>query len=999
MPSSPEHEFATKPILYALKNIGMEVVDGTDLTRDDSDVFVWKDVFAALQRLNPMWDAKWEVSVKRVLENAVAEVKGEGVIIAGKNMEVILKGNHMFELSGLPHSQAGLHLQFIDFDNPENNHWVASTETRYRATHDRRVRFDVIIWCNGIPLVVIECKRPDKDLVWKDAAWQITGLEHPTEPITGYVERVPEFFVPNLFCIASEGLEVRYGAPHSDGALWKDWKSDSLALSIEQLCSPLQLLDMLRFYTLVRHKKDYAPEKIIARQPQIEAVDAIVKRALDETKNKGLLWHYQGSGKTLIILMAARRLEKQNPGGSHIVVLDRQELIVQTRKEFTDCGVTNIFDTHQQEGQGAKKALREYLESDGRGIILTSAQAFQGVEEVLCERNNIVVLVDEAHRSQDGELGEAMRAHALPNATWIGATGTPINNTARNTYATFGDSTDKASILHAYSPEESLADEVTVPIEVMERSIDFILRNEDLDRAFDDLAKEKRLDDFKKNLLAEKAATKGTLNVLPAYVNTVLDDVLDDYMSNVHINGLKAQLVVPNRSACVVYHEILTEKIRVRELDIESAIVMTSNNTDPKHWKDYAPDYTTEETLKNRFRNESDPLCIFISTDKLLTGFDAKICGAMYLIKSIKSPHTLSQAVARTNRSFTTKKGYVKQSGVIVDYSGQAAAIKESFKLPSPDSKTGSVDQDELAKECAVRVQQLWKPFRRIDVDKLEAWQVLDEATRMIREGKGEKYFLKEFSIIRNLFERLHSKKYVAATDFKEQYSQLSVIYSKLKPHASSGSILWKEHGAKTLAIIQENLGDITIHYLDEIKPYTADEIEALRKIGVPVNEKDVSEETVQTIIDNLTIRIQARLNAGTTPERYKSLSVRLERLRAHSTDGPAALNILRDALGIARDLVKAEHDEGVRVVGVPMLSQVMKEYAPEATPDIIRETVEQIEDLVQESRYEGWQENNDTQREVRNNIKVILRKNGMANRKGLFEKVYEYVFSYEVAT
>ena len=331
---------------------------------------------------------------------------------------------------------------------------MATTQYTFRAGAVER-RADLVLLVNGFPLVLVEAKTPVRKAVsWVDGALQVHD---------DYERNVPELFAPNVFSVATEGKELRYGSIHMPVELWGPWRPDEARIggglldirqAINGLLRPQVLLDILANFTLFATDKKKRRLKIVCRYQQYDAANRIVDRVLAGYPKKGLIWHFQGSGKSLLMVFAAQKLRMQpgllNP--TVIIAVDRIDLDAQISATFHASDIPNLVKAETRE------ELERLLRYDTRKIIITTIFKFGEAEGVLNDRSNIVVLVDEAHRTQEGDLGLRMRA-ALPNAFFFGLTGTPINKRDRNTFATFGAPEDDHGYMSRYSFDESIRDE------------------------------------------------------------------------------------------------------------------------------------------------------------------------------------------------------------------------------------------------------------------------------------------------------------------------------------------------------------------------------------------------------------------------------------------------------------------------------------------------------------------------------------------------------------
>ena len=399
----------------------------------------------ALIRLNPEISADPDRAdeVLYRLRAILLSVKGEGLVRANELFAGWLRGE-----KSMPFGERGEHTQvrLIDFDDPANNDYVVTNQWIFPSAANGS-RFDVVLLVNGIPLVIGEVKTPVRPAVtWVDGASDIHD---------GYEKTVPEMFVPNVFSFASEGRAYRYGSVGMPVQLWGPWhengqKSEGtladVRRSVRAMLRPGIVLDLLKSFTVFATDRKHRRIKIISRYQQYEGANLIVRRVIDGYPRKGLLWHFQGSGKSLLMVFASQklRMHKALANPTVIVVVDRIDLDTQITATFNAADVPNMV------GADSRKELQDLLAADTRKIIITTIHKFGEAEGRLNDRSNIIVMVDEAHRTQEGDLGRKMR-EALPNAFLFGLTGTPINKRDRNTFWAFGAEEDEEGYMSRYS--------------------------------------------------------------------------------------------------------------------------------------------------------------------------------------------------------------------------------------------------------------------------------------------------------------------------------------------------------------------------------------------------------------------------------------------------------------------------------------------------------------------------------------------------------------------
>ena len=999
-------------IVERVAGLGWRHVPGNDLARSVDRVLVESELIEALQRLNPAIAAQPE-RVEEVLPGlrlAVISAVNDGLVAANERMTTWLRGHETQKFAGTDSYDA---VRLIDFDDLSNNrftvsgpgfgHTGSSTEVTYGHGQQAR-RFDVVLWVNGIPLVVGETKSPvNSSVSWLNGAKDIHDVYE--------VESAP-FFAPNVLSFATDGREFHYGAVDQPAEKWLLWGSTTdphdlegaarVMRSVDLLLSPARVLSILRDFTLFdRPVIDGRPTrvKLIPRYPQVEGAEAIHERVLTPGRSRGLIWHYQGTGKTLLMAFAALKLlhDEAVGGPTVLIVLDRVDLVEQTVRQFQTAGLPRLRVA------GTKEQLRSMLAEDQRGIVVTTIFRFEGAG-FLNARSNIVVLVDEAHRTQEGSLGADMR-EAIPNAQFFGLTGTPISDAERNTFKLFGDPDDPGYVLNQYSIERSIADGSSVPIHVETRLVDFSVDREALDEAFAVMADEERLTDEERELLADRAASVRAFMRNPERVRAVCADIVEHYLARVDPLGLKAQVVAFDRGLCVLYHEEITRLLAERGEEAEAAVVMTvgTSKSEPQEWRqrfELSPD--EEAKVKARFLDHGDPLRFLIVTAKLLTGFDAPIEGVMYLDKPLRL-HTLFQAICRTNRRWTNPvTGQEKHFGLIVDYVGLGAEIARSLRAADPE-KGGRrpVDAEGLLLEFDAAVDLALAHFDGIDRSDF-SFAALAAAQDRLPPGETRDSFAREFLTVHHLWEFLDPHPALAAR--RADYRWLAQVYESVQPTGTSDALLWHRLGTKTLGLVHGHISDLTVTGtgLEEVI-VDAETIEAIRQLALPGS--DVGREgpvTVAEALDTIESRLRRRLQSSGRHPIYVALSERLERLRrAQLEKASASIEFLREILELAQQVTAAERaeDEGGSVAlsllpdpNVGALTQIFREYAPSGSPVILENVVADIDTIVRQVSFSGWNETQAGDRTVRKEVRLVLKKYGLPTTGELFDRAYAYI-------
>jgi type I restriction enzyme R subunit len=979
-----------------ISTLGWAFSDDEPLGRAVDSVFLIDDLEAALVRLNPEISeqpSRAEEVLAR-LRAVLLGVRNDGLVAANEEFVAWLCGRRTVKYIG---TDRDVQVRLIDFDAPKSNILRVTVEATFHVGREHR-RYDIVLWVNGMPLVVGEMKTP----VGMNVSW----LNGATDIHIGYEVKTPEFFVPNVLSFASEGREFRYGAVRQPPEMWLNWSSTtdeimppglpSVLRSAELLLTPEMVLDILRSFTLYSSRRTTSGAirtKVIPRYPQVEAVEAIIARCRDPKKRQGLVWHHQGSGKTFAMAYAAAKLRQQSDmdAPTIVVVLDRLELIQQTMAEFASVGIGALKTAE------SKEDLRRLLRDDARGVIVTTIYRFAEAG-LLNDRSNIVVMVDEAHRTQEGRLGLDMR-EALPNAKFIGLTGTPISTDDRNTWAMFGDPDDPEGALNHYSVERSIHDGATLPVHVETRLVNFHFSKDAMQEAFDILATEEGLSEEQKGVLAAKASHISVVVQDADRVSAICRDIVAHYRSRIGPLGLKAQIVAYDRATCVAYYEAISALLQPGE---EATVIMTTAKTDPPEWSKWDVDRDQEAVLKDRFRDVDDPLKFVIVTAKLLTGFDAPIEGVMYLDKPLRA-HTLFQAVCRTNRRWTNPHtGQQKLHGLIVDYVGLGKELAKALATkPIIGADIDDADSDLLLASLVDFVEETMEQFSGVDRTK-STFDQLHQSQQILDSADKRNEFAAKFMRCQGLFEFLWPDTRLRVVE--EDYKFLARLYSTIAPNKGADIILWQKLGAKTMEIVHQHLTQVTI------------DAEALESVAIDAGLLEVLRDgklfpdtpgtgkpapTALEVLAKLEERIRKRMAGTDTDKVWQTLIERLEMLRvSRMVSAEDSVEFLKMLLQIAKDLVEAERadDEGrisdIKVVDPRKgaLTQIFEEFAPEETPVIIENVVEQIDALVGPSRGSGWQTSHPGDRKVRQELRRILHNHGLTPDGELFSRAYAYI-------
>lgn len=955
------------------KGIGWRYAAPAEVPRQMQEVLVEPWLRDALIRLNPEIAAQPDLAdeVLYKLRAIVLSVRSDGLIRANEEMTAWMRGER-----SMPFGPNNEHVpvRLIDLDDLAQNQYIVTQQFIYRAGPTER-RADLVLLVNGLPLVLIEAKTPVKKCIsWVDGAVQVHD---------DYEKFVPELFVCNVFSVATEGKAYHYGSIGLPVKDWGPWHLDgdgddgqhhplkSLKLSAESMLRPHVVLDILGSFTLFATNKKKQRIKIICRYQQFEAANKIVERVLAGYPRKGLIWHFQGSGKSLLMVFAAQKLRMhaglKNP--TVLIVVDRIDLDSQITGTFTGADIPNL------EKADSREKLQQLLAQDVRKIIITTIFKFGEAAGSLNDRSNIIALVDEAHRTQEGDLGRKMR-DALPNAFLFGLTGTPINRADRNTFYAFGADEDEKGYMSRYGFEESIRDGATLKLHFEPRLIDLHIDKAALDAAYKDLTG--GLSDPDKDNLAKTAAKMAVLVKTPERIRKVCEDIVEHFQTKVEPNGFKGQIVTFDRESCLLFKAELDKLLPPEATDI----VMSVQAADKKEHPEYAAydrSRDEEERLLDRFRDPADPLKLIIVTAKLLTGFDAPILQAMYLDKPLRD-HTLLQAICRVNRTYSEQKTH----GLIVDYLGIFDDVAAALEFDDQSVKQVVSNIQELKDKLPEAMQKCLAFFAGCDRS-VQGYEGLIAAQQCLPNNEVRDNFAAEYSVLNKIWEALSPDTVLGP--FEKDYKWLSQVYQSVQPSSGHGKLIWHSLGAKTIELIHQNVHvDAVRDDLDTLV-LDADLLEAVLSNPDPKKAKEIE------------IKLKRRLRGHGGNPKFKKLSERLDALKDRFESGQInSVEFLKQLLEIAKETLQAEKEvppEEDEDRGKAALTELFNEVKTAETPIMVERVVADIDEIVRLVRFPGWQGTQAGEREVKKALRKALFKYKLHADEELFEKAYSYIRQY----
>lgn len=673
-----DEDFYEKTLIeYFCENLDYEHLYGPDVPRTTTeyhDVFLPDILPDALERINPTLP-------RQAINEAVLKIND---VDTGS----LQQRNEAFH----EYLQSGVEVRFfdgkeeqndivylIDFDNQENNDFHVVNQWTFVEYSNKRP--DLIVFVNGMPLVIFELKSPSREETDSSDAYL---------QLRNYMQHIPSMFVPNAFCVMSDMSDTRVGTITASEDRFVKWKSIDGDYSetqnadwktmLEGMFRKERLTDIIKNFICFNDSAD-SVVKILAGYHQYFAVHKAADRAVEAVAGDGkigVFWHTQGSGKSLSMVFLAHMLQEKLQSPTIVVITDRNDLDDQLFSQFGRCA--NFLRQKPERAINRKNLQALLRDREANGIIFTTMQKFMEDDEPLCDRSNVVVMVDEAHRGQYG-LTEKMTADgrisigaarlvrkALPNASYIGFTGTPISTEDKNTREIFGDYID------VYDMTQAVEDEATRPVYYESRVVALGLNEEtlaQLDREYADFANEANEISVEKS--KRDFAGWDAIFATPQVIDSLCRDIID------HYENYRSD-VLTGKALIVAYSRPVAMKIYYRMLELRPewkeklGVVMTMGNQDPEEWFEVCGGKTHKKEMERRFKKEDDPLKIAIVVDMWLTGFDVPSLATMYVFKPMKG-HNLMQAIARVNRVYKGKEG-----GLVVDYIGIANALKRAMK-------------------------------------------------------------------------------------------------------------------------------------------------------------------------------------------------------------------------------------------------------------------------------------------------------------------------------
>lgn len=971
-----EENTVEQMFINAAGKCGWIYVEPQFVPRLPDEVLVVQWLMEALLALNPITPEQAEQVIYKLRACITSGSSSDELITANDKFRKLL-----FEENSYPFGENGDNINirfFAKTDDAYKNRCIVTNQWEYpRKSKEGGKRLDLVYVINGIPMVVGEAKTPVKaSVTWADGAADIMH----------YQRSIPEMFVPNILTFASEGRELQYASIGCPVDKWGPWFADEerkhgtledTEHNYVSLMTPESLLDIYRFYSVFTATSGGKKIKIVCRYQQYLGGEAIVQRVLSTYTNgsgprKGLIWHFQGSGKSWLMVFAAQKLRRQEvlKAPTVVIVDDRIDLEDQITGDFTRAEIPNI------DSISSKQELEEKIHQ--RKILITTIFKFGDLNdgEVIDDRDNIILLMDEAHRTQEGDLGKKMRT-ALPNAFFFGLTGTPINRNDHNTFACFGAEEDKYGYISKYTFQNSVEDKATLELNFKTVPVEMHLDNANLQKEFDELTDQISEED--KNELVRRTSVEAFFTA-EKRINDVCKYIVTHFREYVEPTGMKAQVVVYNRECCVKYKKALDALLGT---DDQTTIVMHTSGDKADDYKAYKRSRDEEKKLLDQFRDPLSPLKFVIVTSKLLTGFDAPILQCMYLDKPMKN-HTLLQAICRTNRTYNENK----KCGLIVDFVGVFEDVAKSLAFDEETVKTIVKNIDEIKGLIPTFMQQCIEFFPGVDRT-IGGWEGLTAAQQCLKDDQVKTSFGRHFARLNKAWEIVSPDSFLTA--FQNDYTWLAQVYQSVRP-VSGGNLIWTLLGAKTIEIIHRNIETIDI--------------------GTPLEDLVVDSDVIDTVLEDEKARekkiveiekmLRLRLGEHKGDPNFKKFAEKLDELRERMAQNLiSSIDFLKQLLVLAKDLLeeekKKDEPQDKRAKARAALTDLFQSIKTEETPIIVEQVVNDIDNEVVNivRQFNDAFQSVTARREIKKKLRSILWVKYQIKDNDVFERAYQYIEMY----
>jgi len=973
-----ENNLTEQPVIEWFKQFGYEYKFGPDISpggvlveREFKDVILEKRLRSALRRLNPDLPDK-------AIDDAVYKLKKveyPNLELANKEIYQMLRDGIKVNVEDRDKNLRGKFVKVIDFENPLNNEFLIVNQFTVQGV-ERVRRPDVVVFINGVSVAIFELKNPTAEEATIQTAYH---------QLQDYKKDIPEIFKYNQILLISDLLEAKYGTVSSSWEWFKKWRGigdpdeklkgvSELEILVKGIFQKSRILDIIKNFIVFEADSERDVSKYtkkICLYHQYFGVNKAIQRTLQALKPKGdgkigVLWHTQGSGKTLSMVFYVNKTKelKELQSPTFVFLTDRNDLDNQFYKTFLRTGYSALAKQAE-----TIKDLESKLKTAGGELIFTTIQKFGENFGILSEKENIIVIADEAHRSEYAELAARARK-ALPNASFMGITATPVDLENRSTRLVFGDYIDK------YPMSRSVEDGATVPIYYESRLIPLHLTNYFIDDEFNELTQEVKDIEIKESLKKKFARLEQAVSV-PDRLKQIAEDIVSHF-NNRGLEG-KAMVVTISRKVAVEMYKLIKKLPNAPEV----AVVISN----PNEFKNDIQEETRANELEKRFKNPEDPLKMVIVCDMWLTGFDVPHLMTMYFDKPLKN-HGLMQAIARVNRVFKDKQG-----GLIVDYIGIADDLKKALSIyDTPTRNEAMISIEEIVNKMLEKYDVVKSMLNGVDYSKWKYLEgeklsqlfqqaintiITDSKDGTLDEKKKER-FLKESSALIKLhaFAMPHKEAYEIKSDidfFKAVRSNLikqTVVKSRISETAFDFDSTVKELLSKSIKA--EGIIDVLA-------------LKGRDKVDISILDERFLEEVKKLKYKNLTIEIlrklledEIRLRVKKNNIRYHSLLELLEKLiEEYENRIINASKVIERLIELAQEIKKA--DKEARETGLTEEELVF--YDAIASNKMLKQSSEikkLVKELVKMIRRDltiDWTNNEIIKARIRDNVRFLLLK------------------------
>ena len=943
------------PLLKYATEVGWEYISPDEALRlrGGRTGFVLRELFIdQMQRLNQdfMDHLLAEELIKR-LERIRPNIEGNEVAL-----EYIKGLRTVF----VPNEKRERNVRFVDTEEFERNRFHVTDEFSF-TNGSKTIRPDLVLLINGVPLFLIETK----------ASHKIERIAEAMDQIRRYHRECPELLAILQVYALTHIIGYYYSGTWniSEKSLfnWKEEAKGDFETLVKSFFDKNRMVKVLTDFILFTRQDDEL-KKVILRPHQMRAVERVIARAESEEKVRGLIWHTQGSGKTYTMITAAEKIIEnpifENP--TVIMLVDRNELEQQLFGNLAAVGIKQV------EVAKSKRHLKKLLAADQRGLIVSMIHKFDETPANINRRKNIFVLVDEAHRTTGGDLGNYLTG-ALPNATYIGFTGTPIDRTAygKGTFIVFGKDDPPHGYLDKYGIAESIEDGTTVPLHYTLAPNELQVDKETLERDFLNLREAQGMNDpLKLEKVLEKAVNLRNMLKNKERVEKVARYVADHYKDYIEPMEYKAFLVGVDREACALYKEELDKYLP----ENYSRVVYSAGYNDSEELKKYHLSDTEEKQIRKDFRDPEKLPKILIVTEKLLTGFDAPILYCMYLDKPMRD-HVLLQAIARVNRPHEDETGRKKSSGFVLDFVGIFDNLEKALAFDSQDI-AGVVHDIKVLKDLfSELVEDARKTYLTIIKDKSQD-KAVEAVLEYFRDEELRHEYYRFFKEVSEIYEILSPDAFLRP--YLAEVEKLARMYRILREAYDPGIMVSKEFSRKTAKLVQEHTKSGEIRSTLDI--YEIDEA-TIRKIEES-NASDTEKifnllRSIEKFIKENAHRLPYLISIGEKAE----LIAELYKNRQKTTE-----ETLEDLKNIIDEINASRKEQAERKMSVDLFSVfwILKSEGLDEPEDIANQMSEVFE------KYPHWKTSENHERKIKQELykNLLQSSNDISRTKDMVQRI-----------